>query len=193
MSIIRVRRVTRETNIEVKLNLYGNGKSDVKCDIGFFKHLLESFSLHGFFDLSLRVLGDIEVDQHHTVEDTGIVLGQAFFKALEDRKSILRSGFFIFPMDEALSLVAIDISNRPHLHYDLKFRNKFIGELQLELIEDFFLAFANEFKCGIHIKNLYGRSDHHKAESVFKAFGRALKIATLPVKRGFVPSVKGLL
>ncbi len=193
MKTVKLNRVTRETDIAAVLKLDGSGVSDIHCDIGFFRHLLESFTKHGLFDLSLRISGDTDVDQHHTVEDTGILLGQAFAKALSDKRGIARAGFFIFPMDEALSLVSVDISGRPYLSYDLKFRSRFVGELESDVIEDFFAGFTNELKCSLHIKSLSGRSDHHKAESVFKAFGRALRMAVMNAKKGVLLSTKGVL
>lgn len=193
MKFIKVRRITKETQIEGMLNISGKGNYKIDCKIGFFKHLLESFARHGLFDLNMKISGDTEVDQHHTIEDAGIVLGQLFSKAIKDKSGIQRAGFFIFPMDEALTLVAIDLSNRPYLGYDLRFKNRFIGELESDLIEDFFGGFVNELRCALHIQSIKGRSDHHKAESVFKAFGRALKMAVSQYKKGVLLSTKGVL
>ena len=188
-------RKTKETEIMVKLDISGSGKSKIDSGINFLNHMLELFSKHGTFDLEVTGEGDLEVDQHHLVEDMGIALGEAFDKALGDRKGINRAGFFAMPMDEALSIFAIDIGGRPFLKFDVKFNKDKIGDLDSELVYDFFEAFSNNLKCNIHVKNFGGRTDHHKVEAVFKAFGRALKMAVSKDSKlkDSIPSTKGLI
>lgn len=190
-----IKRKTKETEILVKLDLNGNGKSKIDTSINFLNHMLELFAKHGTFDLEVKGKGDIEVDQHHLVEDVGIVLGEAFDKALGDRKGINRAGFFAMPMDEALAVFAIDIGGRPCLKFDVKFSKDKIGDLDSELVYDFFEAFSNNLKCNLQVRAFDGRTDHHTAEAVFKAFGRALKMAVSkdPKLKDSIPSTKGLI
>lgn len=189
------KRKTKETYINIKLNLYGKGKSKIQTGINFLNHMLELFAKHGTFNLEIKAKGDLEVDQHHLVEDIGITLGQAFDKALGNRKGINRAGFFAMPMDEALAILAIDIGGRPYLKFDAKFKSNKIGDLDSELIYDFFEAFSNNLKCNIHARSFDARTDHHKAEALFKAFGRALKMAVSKDKKlkDYIPSTKGLI
>lgn len=190
-----VKRKTKETNITVELNIDGRGKSSIDTPIGFLNHILESFSKHGLFDLNVKVQGDLEVDQHHTVEDCGIVLGQAFKKALGEKKGINRAGYFAFPMDEALAIVAVDIAGRPYLQFDVKFKRRFCGELDIDLLEDFFYGFALNLGANIAVRMHYGRSDHHKIEAVFKAFAKSMKMACSTDLRAIkdIPSTKGMI
>ena len=188
-------RQTTETQIRGELAVDGSGRYDVSTGIRFFDHMLELFTRHGGFDLKLTATGDLDVDQHHTVEDVGIVLGEAVLKALGDRKGINRAGYFVMPMDETLAVVAIDLSGRPHSVVDLKVRVRMVGDLQSELVHDFFDGFASGARANVHAKVLYGRSSHHHVEAVFKAFARALRMAVAPDPRaaGVVPSTKGTL
>jgi imidazoleglycerol-phosphate dehydratase len=191
----KIERVTKETEIKLILNLDGKGRSEIRMDIGFLKHMLESFAKHGLFDIEMEVKGDLEVDQHHTVEDIGISLGQAFKKALGNKKGINRSGCFVYPMDDSLAVVAIDLGGRPYLKYEAKFRRRFCGDLDTDLIEDFFKGFADNVLANIHILMPYGRNDHHKIESIFKAFAKAMKIACSkdPRLKNSIPSTKGVI
>ncbi len=195
MRIAKVLRKTKETEIEASLNIDGTGKYEIKTPIGFFTHMLESFAKHGLFDIKLDVKGDLEAGQHHTVEDTGIVLGQAFSKALGDRKGINRAGYFIFPMDEALAIVAVDISGRPYLNFQGKLQRRFCGGLDTDLLEDFFYGFSVGLGANLALQVQYGRSDHHKIEALFKAFAKAMKMACSRDKRALkeMPSTKGLI
>ena len=188
-------RQTTETQIKGKLTLDGQGKYDVSTGIRFFDHMLELFTRHGGFDLTLHATGDLDVDQHHTVEDVGITLGEAVSKALGDRKGINRAGYFLMPMDETLGLAAIDLSGRPHAVVDLKVKVRMVGDLQSELVHDFFDGFATGARANVHVKVLYGRSSHHHIEAVFKAFARALRVACARDARlaKMLPSTKGLL
>ena len=188
-------RQTTETQIKGKLTLDGQGKYDVSTGIRFFDHMLELFTRHGGFDLTLHATGDLDVDQHHTVEDVGITLGEAVSKALGDRKGINRAGYFLMPMDETLGLAAIDLSGRPHAVVDLKVKVRMVGDLQSELVHDFFDGFATGARANVHVKVLYGRSSHHHIEAVFKAFARALRVACTRDARlaKMLPSTKGLL
>ena len=190
-----LRRKTKETDIKIELNIDGEGKSDVSTSIPFLDHLLNNFAKHGLFDLKIRAKGDIEIDQHHTVEDIGICLGQAFKEALGDKKGINRSGYFVFPLDEALSVVAVDISGRAFLNFDCKFKKEKIGDLDSDLIKEFFWGFVRHLEATLHIRALYGENEHHKAESIFKAFGKAMKMACSKEKRILkeLPSTKGLI
>jgi imidazoleglycerol-phosphate dehydratase len=190
-----VDRKTKETLIDIKLNIDGTGKSKIKTEIGFFNHMLELFTKHGLFNLEVRAEGDLEVDQHHTMEDLGIVLGQAFTKALGDKRGINRSGYFVYPMDEALAVVSIDLSGRPYLKIEVKFKRRLCGDLDTDLLDDFFKGFVDHALASLHILMPYGRNDHHKIEAIFKAFGKALKMAcsTDPRARGEIPSTKGIL
>jgi len=167
----------------------------VSTGIRFFDHMLELFTRHGGFDLTLKAKGDLDVDQHHTVEDAGIVLGEAVLKALGDRKGINRAGYFVMPMDETLAVAAIDLSGRPHAVVNLKVKVPTVGDLQTELVHDFFDGFASAARANVHVKVLYGRSSHHHIEAVFKAFARALRVACARDARlaKMLPSTKGLL
>jgi len=188
-------RKTKETEIKIELNIDGKGKTDVSTPIPFLNHLLDNFGKHGLFDLKLKATGDIEIDQHHIVEDIGICLGEAFKKALGDKKGINRAGYFVFPLDEALSVVAVDISGRAFLNFDCKFKKEKIGDLESDLIKEFFWGFVRHLEATLHIRVLYGEDEHHKAESIFKAFGKAMKIACSKEKRILkeLPSTKGLI
>jgi imidazoleglycerol-phosphate dehydratase len=190
-----VERKTKETQISAELNIDGNGKYEIETPIGFLTHMLEGFSKWGTLDLKMQAKGDVEVDQHHTVEDIGIVLGQAFDQALGDRKGINRAGFFAFPMDETLAIVAVDISGRPYLQFDCGFKRRMCGGLDTDLIEDLFQGFANNLKATLSIKVPDGRSDHHKVEAIFKAFGRAMRMACSkdPKMIEDIPSTKGVI
>ena len=188
-------RRTTETQIQGRLVVDGRGQYDVSTGIRFLDHMLELFTRHGGFDLTLRATGDLDVDQHHTVEDIGIALGEATLKALGTRKGINRAGYFVMPMDETLAVAAIDLSGRPHAVIDLKLRVRRVGDLQSELIHDFFDGFASAARANVHATVLYGRSSHHHVEAVFKAFARALRVACAKDARlaKMLPSTKGLL
>ena len=188
-------RRTTETQIRGRLVIDGRGRYDVSTGIRFLDHMLELFTRHGGFDLTLRATGDLDVDQHHTVEDIGIALGEATLKALGTRKGINRAGYFVMPMDETLAVAAIDLSGRPHAVIDLKLRVRRVGDLQSELIHDFFDGFASAARANVHATVLYGRSSHHHVEAVFKAFARALRVACAKDARlaKTLPSTKGLL
>ena len=190
-----IERDTRETTIRLKLAIEGHGRYDVSTGIRFFDHMLELFTRHGAFDLALKVDGDLDVDQHHTVEDTGIALGEAVAAALGDKRGINRAGYFVMPMDETLAVVAIDLSGRPHSVVDLKVKVRLVGDLQTELVHDFFDGFAMGARANVHAKVLYGRSSHHHIEAIFKAFARALRVACSRDERmaTMLPSTKGLL
>jgi imidazoleglycerol-phosphate dehydratase len=195
MRTATVRRETKETQIEGRLTIEGRGRYDISTGIRFLDHMLELLARHGGFDLKLRAAGDLDVDQHHTVEDIGIVLGQLFSKALGDRRGINRAGYFVMPMDETLAVAALDFGGRPALVYNDLVRTRLVGDLQAELVEDFFSGFSSQAGASVHVKVLYGRSSHHKLEAVFKCFARALKYACSKDKqlRGELPSTKGLL
>ena len=190
-----IHRVTKETSIRAKLNLDGSGSYSVSTGIRFLDHMLELVARHGGFDLELEARGDLDVDQHHTVEDSGIVLGEAVLQALGDRKGINRAGYFVMPMDETLALAAIDLSGRPYLVMNAPIRANRVGDLQTELVEDFFQGFAASAKANLHLKVAYGRSSHHGVEAMFKAFARALRYACSrdPRLKRQLPSTKGLL
>jgi imidazoleglycerol-phosphate dehydratase len=190
-----IKRVTRETSITLRLSLDGKGRYDVQTGIRFLDHMLELFTRHGGFDLTVRAAGDLDVDQHHTVEDLGIALGEAVSAALGNKKGINRAGYFLMPMDEALAVAAIDLSGRVHAVVDLRVRVRLVGDLQTELVQDFFEGFAQGAKANVHLKVLYGRSSHHHIEAVFKAFARALRVACARDRRlaRMLPSTKGLL
>ena len=190
-----VDRRTTETQISLSLTLEGKGTYDVHTGIRFFDHMLELFARHGGFDLKVNATGDLDVDQHHTVEDLGIALGEAVSKALGDRKGINRAGYFVMPMDETLAVAAIDLSGRPHTVVDLKVKVRLVGDLQTELVHDFFEGFATGARANVHVKVMYGRSNHHKIEASFKAFARALRVACAKDKRmaQMLPSTKGLM
>jgi imidazoleglycerol-phosphate dehydratase len=188
-------RNTTETKIALRLAIEGQGRYTVRTGIRFFDHMLELFTRHGAFDLELTCKGDLDVDQHHTVEDVGIALGEAFDKALGDKKGILRAGYFVMPMDETLAVAAIDLSGRVACVVKTKVKTRLVGDLQSELVEDFFEGFARGARANVHLKTLYGRSNHHKVEALFKAFARALRVACSRDKQlgEMLPSTKGLL
>ena len=188
-------RQTTETQIRGELVVDGGGKYHIITDIRFFDHMLELFTRHGGFDLRLEATGDLDVDQHHTVEDVGIVLGEAVLKALGDRKGINRAGYFVMPMDETLAVAAIDLGGRVHTVVDLRLKVRRVGDLQAELVTDFFEGFSQGARANVHLKVLYGRSSHHHVEAVFKAFARALRAACARDARmaRMLPSTKGLL
>jgi imidazoleglycerol-phosphate dehydratase len=188
-------RRTTETDIRGRLTVDGHGRYEITTGIRFLDHMLELFARHGGFDLVLHAKGDLDVDQHHTVEDIGIVLGESLLKALGDRKGINRAGYFVMPMDETLAVVAIDLGGRAHAVVDLKLRVRRVGDLHSELVHDFFDGFANGARANVHAKVLYGRSSHHHIEAVFKAFARALRVACARDARlaRMLPSTKGLL
>ncbi len=191
----RIDRRTTETQIDLRLALDGKGRYDVSTGIRFLDHMLELVARHGLLDLTLKATGDLDVDQHHTVEDVGIALGEAVAKALGARRGINRAGYFVMPMDETLGVAAIDLSGRVHAVVDLKLRVRRVGDLQSELIQDFFEGFAQGARANVHLKVLYGRSSHHKVEAVFKAFARALRVACSRDRQlgRALPSTKGLL
>jgi imidazoleglycerol-phosphate dehydratase len=188
-------RKTKETDIDLRLLVDGRGRYEISTGIRFFDHMLELFAHHGGFDLIIEAKGDLDVDQHHTVEDVGIVLGQAFAEALGNKRGILRAGYFVMPMDETLGLAAVDFSGRTASVIDTKVKTRLVGDLQSELVVDFFEAFARGAHANVHARILYGRSNHHKIESLFKAFARALRAACWRDKRmaRLLPSTKGLL
>jgi imidazoleglycerol-phosphate dehydratase len=188
-------RITTETQIALALNIDGTGIYKVETGIRFFDHMLELFTRHGGFDLALACRGDLDVDQHHTVEDVGIALGEAFDRALGDKKGILRAGYFLMPMDETLGIAAVDLSGRAACVVDTKVRVRLVGDLQTELVFDFFEGFARGARANVHLKTMYGRSNHHKIEALFKAFARALRAACSKDQRmaEMLPSTKGLL
>lgn len=190
-----VQRDTNETRIAVELDLGGKGRYEIRTGIRFLDHMLELFARHGAFDLTLRAEGDLDVDQHHTVEDCGIVLGQAFAKALGDKVGILRSGYFLMPMDETLAVAAVDLSGRPALVYHAPTRFRLVGDLQAELLHDFFDGFAVHCGANLHLRVLYGRSSHHRIEALFKCWAKAMRFACSQDERlkGQLPSTKGLL
>jgi imidazoleglycerol-phosphate dehydratase len=195
MRTATIQRDTKETQISATLRIEGRGQYDISTGIRFLDHMLELFTRHGGFDLTLNADGDLDVDQHHTVEDTGIVLGQLFSKALGDRKGINRAGYFVLPMDETLAVVALDLGGRPALVYKDKVKVRQVGDLQTELVEDFFGGFVNHAGANLHALVKYGRSSHHKLEAIFKCFARAMKYACSKDKRlqDQLPSTKGLL
>lgn len=195
MRTASVRRDTKETCIRGSLKIEGRGKYEIATGIRFLDHMLELFAKHGGFDLKLEAKGDLDVDQHHTVEDVGIVLGQLFSRALGNRRGINRAGYFVLPMDETLAVVALDLAGRPALVYKDLIKVRMVGDLEAELVEDFFGGFASHAGANVHVKVLYGRSSHHKIEAVFKCFARALKYACSKDKRlrDELPSTKGLL
>ena len=190
-----IKRETTETNIKLRLALDGRGRYKVDTGIRFFDHKLELLARHGTFDLTLKATGDLDVDQHHTVEDVGIALGEAVSKALGSRRGINRAGYFVMPMDETLGVAAVDLSGRIHAVVDLKLRVKKVGDLQAELVHDFFDGFAQGARANVHVKVLYGRSSHHQIEALFKAFARALRVACSRDKQlgRMLPSTKELL
>jgi imidazoleglycerol-phosphate dehydratase len=188
-------RRTSETQIRLALAIEGRGRYDVSTGIRFLDHMLELFARHGAFDLTVKATGDLDVDQHHTVEDLGIALGEAVSRALGDRRGINRAGYFVMPMDETLAVAALDLGGRPHAAIDLKLRVRKVGDLQAELVHDFFEGFAIGARANVHLKVLYGRSSHHHVEAVFKAFARALRVACARDRQlaRALPSTKGLI
>src|SRR5579863_761235 len=190
-----VMRDTNETRIAINLTIEGQGQYKVLTGIRFFDHMLELFTRHGAFNLELTCKGDLDVDQHHTVEDVGIALGEAFDRALGDKRGILRAGYFLMPMDETLAIAAVDLSGRAAFAVDTKVRVRLVGDLQTELVTDFFEGFARGSRANVHVKVMYGRSNHHKIEAIFKAFARALRAACSRDKQmaKMLPSTKGLL
>jgi imidazoleglycerol-phosphate dehydratase len=190
-----IERNTKETQIRAALNIDGQGRYEISTGIRFFDHMLELFAHHGAFDLKLKARGDLDVDQHHTVEDVGIVLGQAFTQALGNKRGILRAGYFVMPMDETLGLAAVDFSGRTAAAIDTRVKTRLVGDLQSELVFDFFEGFARGAHANVHARILYGRSNHHKIESLFKAFARAVRAACWRDRRmaKLLPSTKGLL
>lgn len=189
-----ISRKTKETDIQLILNLDGTGKSDIQTGIGFFDHMLEGFTRHGFFDMKLKAKGDLFVDAHHTVEDTGIVLGQAIKEALGDKKGISRFGSSILPMDDALVLCAVDLSGRPYLNFNVTFPTERAGEMDCELAREFFYAVTYSAGMNLHIRLLDGCNSHHIMEAAFKAFARALDMAVKKEERSNeIPSTKGVL
>jgi imidazoleglycerol-phosphate dehydratase len=193
--IAKIRRKTKETQIELRLNLDGRGKAEISTGIPFFDHMLDLVSRHGGFDLRLMAKGDLDVDQHHTVEDVGIALGEAVNAALGHKKGIVRAGYFLMPMDETLAAAAVDIGGRAFCVVKARFSAKRVGDFQTELVEDFFQGFAQAARANVHLRVLYGRSSHHQVEAVFKAFARALRFAVSRDRRlrDVLPSTKELL
>ena len=191
----QVTRNTLETQISVKVNLDGSGKSKLATGIGFFDHMLDQVARHGMIDLEIEARGDLHIDAHHTVEDVGITLGQAFAKAVGDKKGVRRYGHAYVPLDEALSRVVIDLSGRPGLEYAVDYARGLVGEFDIDLVHEFFQGFANHALVTLHIDNFKGRNAHHQAETIFKAFGRALRMASEmdPRGAGALPSTKGSL
>lgn len=190
-----IHRRTKETTIEVRLGLEGRGRYAVQTGIRFLDHMLELVARHGAFDLTVKAHGDLDVDQHHTVEDTGMAFGEAVSAALGSRRGINRAGYFVMPMDETLGVAAIDLGGRAHTVVDLRLRVRRVGDLQAELVHDFFEGFARGARANVHLKVLHGRSSHHQVEALFKAFARALRVACARDRRmaKMLPSTKGLL
>ena len=193
--IASLKRDTKETQISATLNVDGSGNSDIDTGVPFFDHMLTLFASHGLFDLEVKASGDVSVDYHHTVEDVGIVLGQAFAQAVGDKSGIYRYGHAYVPLDEALSRVVVDLSGRPGLVYEVDYTRARIGDFDVDLLREFFQGFVNHAQVTLHLDNLRGDNAHHQAETLFKAFGRALRMATTPDPRmtGTVPSTKGAL
>jgi imidazoleglycerol-phosphate dehydratase len=191
----QVVRNTAETRIALDLTIEGQGLYKISTGIRFFDHMLELFARHGAFNLDLKCEGDLDVDQHHTVEDVGIALGEAFNNALGDKRGILRAGYFVMTMDETLAVAAVDLSGRAAFAVDTKVRTRLVGDLQTELVADFFEGFARGARANVHVKTMYGRSNHHKIEAIFKAFARAMRVACSRDKQlgKMLPSTKGLL
>ena len=193
--IAQITRNTKETQIEMELNLDGTGVSEIDTGIPFFDHMLTLLAKHGLFDLKVKATGDIDVDYHHMVEDTGIVLGQAVKQALGDKGVIRRYGFFLLPMDESLARISLDLSNRQAFVYTVDFKFPMVRDFNIVLVKEFFQAFANDAACNLHINLEYGEEPHHIAEAIFKGFARALDMATTvdPRLGGALPSTKGTL
>src|SRR5713101_5354686 len=195
MRSAKLHRSTTETDIQLSLTVEGKGRYEVSTGIRFFDHMLELFTRHGAFDLKLKATGDLDVDQHHTVEDVGIALGEAFSAALGDKKGIMRAGYFLMPMDETLGLAAVDFGGRAAAVINTQVKTRLVGDLQSELVYDFFEGFARGARANVHLKVIYGRSNHHKIEALFKAFARALRVACSRDRQlaKMLPSTKGLL
>ncbi len=191
----QTKRVTKETQITCKINIDGTGDSSIELEIGFLKHMLETLSKHSLIDMEITASGDIDVDQHHLVEDLGLVLGKTILQALGDKKGIYRSGFTVYPMDESLSAIAIDIGGRSYLQYELPLTRQYCGELNTDLLEDFFRALSRELRANLVIRVPFGRSDHHKIEAVFKGLAKSLRFACAIDDRilDFIPSTKGVI
>ncbi len=191
----KIDRRTTETQIQLALTLEGRGRYDVRTGVRFLDHMLELFTRHGGFDLTLKATGDLDVDAHHTVEDVGIALGEAVAQAVGNKRGINRAGYFVMPMDETLAVAAVDLSGRPFAVVNLKTRATRVGDLPVELVQDFFEGFASAARANVHVKVMYGRSSHHQIEAVFKAFARALRVACAKDRRlaRTLPSTKGLL
>lgn len=187
------KRVTNETSVELEIDLDGTGKSEIDTGVGFFDHMLNLFAFHSKTDLRVKADGDLNVCDHHTIEDVGITLGEAFKEAIGDKKGINRYGTFYVPMDETLALASLDISNRPFVVFDCDFKREKVGEMATEMVVEFFRAFAFNAGITLHLKVLYGENDHHKIEALFKAFGRALKEAKFVDEKNGLPSTKGKL
>ncbi len=192
MRTAEIRRKTKETDVYVKLNIDGSGRYDVSTPIGFFNHMLELFCFHGTFDLAIQASGDTHVDDHHLIEDVGIAMGKAFFEAAGERTGIRRYSHIILPMDEALVLVAIDMTTRSHLNFDVQFVGQHIGAMNIQNVREFFKAFVENAKITVHVKKLSGMNDHHICEAIFKALGRTLSEALQQVSEAS-PSTKGVL
>ncbi len=187
-------RITSETEIDVQVNIDGSGVYDINTGIGFFNHMLQGFARHGLFDLNVVVNGDKEVDMHHSIEDTGIVLGEAFLEALEDKQGISRFGYFVLPMDDALCMVSLDLSGRCYFSFEADFKAERLGTMETETVKEFFAGFANGAKMNLHIKQLSGENTHHVIEAMFKAFAKALDMATKQDERiDGIMSTKGVL
>jgi len=193
--IVTIARKTSETDIHLRLNLDGQGVSRISTGIRFFDHMLDLVARHGAFDLALKARGDLDVDQHHTVEDVGIVLGEAVLQCLGNKRGILRAGYFLLPMDEALAAAAVDLGGRPYCVIKGRITSQRVGDFQTELLEDFFQAFAQSARANVHLRILYGRSAHHQVEAIFKCFARALRFAVSRDQqlKKVLPSTKGLL
>ena len=191
----RIERATSESRIELEINLDGTGAAQLQSGIGFLDHMLDQIARHGSFDLEVEAVGDLHIDGHHTVEDVGITIGQAFARAVGDKKGLTRYGHAYVPLDEALSRVVVDLSGRPGLEFEVPFTAGMIGALDTQLVYEFFQGFVNHAGVSLHIDNLKGRNAHHQCETVFKAFGRALRMAVTPDPRqaGVIPSTKGAL
>jgi len=195
MRKVKLQRKTKETDIRLRLNLDGQGKAHITTGIRFFDHMLEQIARHGAMDLDLDARGDLDVDQHHTVEDVGIALGEGVKKALGSKRGILRAGYFLMPMDDCLAAAAVDFSGRAYCVCNYKISAARVGDFQTELMEDFFRAFAQAASANVHLRLMYGRSSHHQVESIFKAFAKALRFAATRDRqlRRVLPSTKGLL
>ena len=193
--VAKIHRKTAETDIRLRINLDGRGKSRITTGVCFLDHMLDLVARHGAFDLNIEAKGDLDVDQHHTVEDVGIALGETVGKALGSKKGVLRAGYFLMPMDETLAAAAVDLGGRPYCVVNAKIKAARVGDFQVELLEDFFNGFASAARANVHLRCLYGRSSHHQVEAIFKAFARALRFAVARDKRlkNVLPSTKGLL